>query len=326
MKPNLNDYDRILIAFSGGKDSIASYLHLIDCGVDPKKIELHHHLVDGREGSALFDWPCTESYCREVARIFGLPIYFSWLEGGLEREMCRDNQPKARTWFETPNDGLKSTGGKGKPGSRRRFPAKSANLTQRWCSSYAKIDVMSAAIAGQSRFNHTWTLVVTGERAEESPGRAKYAEFEEHRSDRRSGNLRRHVDHWRPVHQWGRNRVWERMAIEGIVAHPAYHLGFGRLSCQRCIFGSPNQWATNFHISPAETQRMADYEEDFQFTLDRKFSLPELAAKGSVYSAIAQNEGALRAALRKEYVDKILVPPDEWQMPAGAFGENNGPI
>lgn len=62
--PDLQAYDRFLVAFSGGKDSICCLLHLLEAGVNPDKIELHHHLVDGREGSTLFDWPCTEDYCR----------------------------------------------------------------------------------------------------------------------------------------------------------------------------------------------------------------------------------------------------------------------
>jgi len=41
-------YDKILVAFSGGKDSIACVLHLLDLGIPRSSIELHHHLVDGR--------------------------------------------------------------------------------------------------------------------------------------------------------------------------------------------------------------------------------------------------------------------------------------
>lgn len=38
-------YDAILVAFSGGKDSLACLLHLLDLGVDRSKIELWHHDV-----------------------------------------------------------------------------------------------------------------------------------------------------------------------------------------------------------------------------------------------------------------------------------------
>jgi 3'-phosphoadenosine 5'-phosphosulfate sulfotransferase (PAPS reductase)/FAD synthetase len=324
--PNLNEYDRIIVAFSGGKDSICCVLTLLELGIQPERIELHHHLVDGREGSDLFDWPVTEDYCRKFTQAFGLKIYFSWLEGGLEREMCRDNQPKAPTHFETP-EGTRSIGGQGQPGTRRKFPAKTADLTRRWCSAYAKIDVLSAAIANQQRFNHSRTLVLTGERAEESAARAKYDRFEPHRSDRRnSPKLQRHVDHWRPVHGLSEKQVWQMIERWNIQVHPAYELGWGRLSCQRCIFGSPNQWASNYAIAPAQTQRMQTYEVEFNHTLDNKRSIPEMAASGMVYEAIAQYPQMLKLAMSREYTGAIVLGDSEWQLPSGAFGESNGSI
>ena len=33
------------------------------------------------------------------------------------------------------------------------------------------------------------------------------------------------------------------MRRHGILPAPAYRLGWSRLSCIACIFGSPNQWA-----------------------------------------------------------------------------------
>ena len=326
IKPDLASYDQIIVAFSGGKDSICCVLSLLEQGADRSKIELHHHLVDGREGSDLFDWPVTESYCQKFAQAFGLRIFFSWLEGGLEREMCRENQPKAPTYFETP-EGIHSIGGQGKLGTRRKFPAKTADLNRRWCSAYAKIDVLSAAISNQERFNHTRTLVITGERAEESPARAKYAQLEPHRSDRRtSPKLARHVDHWRPVHHWSTQQVWDTIERWSVVVHPAYYLGFGRLSCMRCIFSSPNQWATNYLIAPEQTQQMHRYERDFGHTLDNRLSIPQMAERGKPYPAIAQHPFELHQALSTEYTGAILVEPQAWRLPAGAHGEDSGPI
>jgi hypothetical protein len=108
-EPDLKTYDRYVIAFSGGKDSLGCLLHLLERGVDLSRIELHHHLVDGREGSALMDWPITESYCEAIAKAFGIPLTFSHRVGGFEREMLRENAPTAPvcsgwrwpTWNET---------------------------------------------------------------------------------------------------------------------------------------------------------------------------------------------------------------------------------
>lgn len=72
-KPDLAQYDHIIVAFSGGKDSWACLLHLLDLGVERKKVELWHHLVDGREGSTLMDWAVTEDYVLVVDLLLNLP-------------------------------------------------------------------------------------------------------------------------------------------------------------------------------------------------------------------------------------------------------------
>ena len=136
-KPDLASYDHILVAFSGGKDSLACVLHLLDEGADPAKIELWHHDIDGREGGPrLMDWPCTPSYCEAVAKTLGLPIFFSWRRGGFLGEMMRQNTPTAAVTFQSP-DGEFTTGGKSKDlGTRLRFPQVAADLQTRWCSAY----------------------------------------------------------------------------------------------------------------------------------------------------------------------------------------------
>ena len=42
-------YDYIITAFSGGKDSVACVLSLLDAGAPRERMELWHHEVDGRE-------------------------------------------------------------------------------------------------------------------------------------------------------------------------------------------------------------------------------------------------------------------------------------
>lgn len=226
-------YDRTIIAFSGGKDSLACVLYALE--KELPNIELWHHLVDGREGSTLMDWPVTEDYCKKVAEALKLPLYFSWLEGGFEREMLRNQQKKAKTFFETP-EGLRSAGGtRGKNATRLKFPQISPDLSVRWCSAYLKIDVATIAINNQPRFKNSKTLLVTGERAEESAARAEYSTFEPDRSDNRNGRTGRWVDRYRPVHSWSEKQVWEIIERHKINPHPAYKLGWGRLSCMSCF-------------------------------------------------------------------------------------------
>lgn len=321
-KPDLESYDIFVVFFSGGKDSVAAVLHLLEQGVDPSKIELHHHRVDGNEGSDLFDWPVTDAYVKSFANALHLPLYFSWKEGGLEGEMLRDNQRTRPTWFETP-DGLMTSGGTtGKLGTRLKFPAVSADLRVRFCSAYGKVDPGSKVITGQTRFYGKRTLVVTGERAEESANRAKYLAFEPHRTDRRNGRNERHVDQYRAVHAWEESEVWAIMERWGVRAHPAYFLGFGRCSCQMCIFGSKDQWATIRQISPQRFQRIADYERQFAHTIRKDVSVEQLADMGRAYPAATPERAEI--ALNREYDLDIIT--ENWELPAGAYGENAGPV
>ncbi len=304
-------YDRILVALSGGKDSVACLLALLEAGADPARIELHHHEVDGR-GPPFMDWPSSAPYCRALARSFGLPIYFSWREGGFLREMLRQDAATAPVVFETPH-GTETRGGDGPRNTRLRFPQVSADLSVRWCSAALKIGVMDTLIRAQERFLGTRTLVVTGERAAESPARARYAVAERHR----------YVDHWRPVHAWGEQEVWDILARHGVVPAIPYQLGFGRLSCMTCIFGTPALWATIRLIARPWFERVAGYERRFGCTIQRTRSVRDLADRGIPYPAALAQSGLVTEALTSHWSTPIRTA--DWRMPAGAFGEAAGP-
>ncbi|MBS5905035.1 phosphoadenosine phosphosulfate reductase domain-containing protein [Roseomonas mucosa] len=322
--PDLRSYDHVVLFTSGGKDATACLLHLLEQGVDPARIELHHHEVDGR-GPPFMDWPVTGAYVAAQATAFGLPLFRSWREGGFEREMLRQDAPTAPILFETPH-GLMRAGGAGPRNTRLRFPQVSADLSVRWCSAALKIGVGAALIAGQDRFLGRRTLVVTGERAQESAARARYANFEPHRTDTRGGARRpRHVDHWRPVHGWDEARVWEALRRHGVRPHPAYELGWSRLSCMACIFGSAAQWATIRHIAPTLFERIAAYEERFGRTIQRARSIRALADLGRPYPAALARSDLVALALGETWDLPILGPPSAWTLPVGAFGEAAGP-
>lgn len=323
--PDLDDYDRIVVFQSGGKDSIACILHLLEQGVSPDRIELHHHDVDGREGSALMDWPVTRSYCRAFANALGLKLFFSWKVGGFEREMLRQESRTAPIAWESIDGSIRQAGGDaGKLGTRRRFPQVAADLRVRWCSSYLKVDVGARVLTSEDRFRHGKTLAVTGERAEESSARAKYCGYEPDRSDNRNGaRVQRWIDHWRPIHQWKEAEVWDILARHRINPHPAYWLGWGRTSCLSCIFGSANQWASVRHVAPEAFERVARYEEEFGCTIHRKLSVRQLADKGTPYE---MDPAMVALAMGEIYPDNlILVPEGTWRHPPGAFGESTGP-
>lgn len=327
--PDLKSYDRVLVAFSGGKDSLACLLHLIEAGVDPSRIELHHHDVDG-DGDVFMDWAVTRGYCQAVADHFDMPLYFSCKLGGFEREMNRDGAPTAPIRFEVPSENGKAlmfAGGNGKDGTRLKFPQLSADLSVRWCSAYLKIDVMAAVIRNQDRFLSKRTLVVTGERAEESTARSRYLKLERHRTDLRDSERKpRHVDHWRPIHGWSEQEVWAIIRRFGIVPHVAYQLGWSRLSCMACIFGSHNQWATILHVFRERFEKIEEREASFGVTIRRSETIRQTAAKGTAYSAALENPELVAIANSHAWTLPITVSPEDWSLPAGAFGEKAVPL
>jgi len=320
-RPDLSDYERIVVFFSGGKDSVACVLHLLELGADRSRIELHHHDVDGREGSTLMDWPVTRSYVQAAGDALGLPVFFSWKVGGFEREMLRENCGTAPITFTRGDGTLVTMGGdRSKANTRRKFPQVSADLRTRWCSSVVKIECGDRLLNNDERFLDGKTLVITGERAEESAGRAKYATFEPHRRDNRNGRKKRWIDHWRPVHAWKESEVWAIMERWRVFAHPAYWVGLGRASCMSCIFGSARQWATMRRHAPVHFRRIANYETEFGVTIHRTKSVEQQADSAAPYPT---SEQWMPLALSEHFNRPFFM--DEWVQPAGAYGESCGP-
>jgi 3'-phosphoadenosine 5'-phosphosulfate sulfotransferase (PAPS reductase)/FAD synthetase len=315
-------YDKIIVAFSGGKDSLACLLYLLELGTPKSKIELWHHDIDGRESTPLMDWPCTRSYCEAVALGFGIPLFFSWREGGFEREMLRNNSHTGDVFFESPAGTLNHIPSRKLDrfkNTRLKFPQVSPDLKVRWCSAYLKIDVFASAIRNQPRFTGLRTLVVTGERGQESPARSRYEYFEKHAVS----TSKRVVDQWRPVLNWDEQQVWNIIQKFRVRPHPAYFLGFSRVSCLFCIFGNANQFASARHLSPDRFNKLSSYEKQFGCTVKRKISLDELVSKGTVYPATVSESDYKTAAMSENFTLSIFI--DEWRMPSGAFGDGCGP-
>lgn len=317
---DINSYDYYVVAFSGGKDSTACFLHLLDLGIPKDKIELWHHAIDGKEGSTLMDWPVTPDYCRQFAKTFEVKYYESWKVGGFEREMLRQDTPTAPKKFEDPSGNIIECGGDGPKGTRLKFPQISPDLSVRWCSAYLKIDVCTCAINHQKRFEGKRTLVISGERAEESKARAGYNIFEKDNCHR-DGRIHRIVHHWRPIQLWKEKEIWDILEKYKVNPHPAYRLGWARLSCMSCIFGSKNQWASVRKIAPDHFNRIAAYESQFGVTIKRKDTVTQVADSGKPYENMDLDTISL--GLSRNYSDQIFV--ENWKLPSGAFGESAGP-
>ena len=318
-------YDRYVVSFSGGKDSTACLLYLLDNGVPKEKIELWHQEIDGR-GPVLFDWEVTPDYCRKLGQAFGIPVFFQWKEGGFTREMLRENSLTAPIRFEVPGVGEVRVGGeKGKPSTRRRFPQPSPDLRVRWCSAYLKIDVCATALRHDPRFRNSRTLVLSGERGEESRQRAGYAILEPDKADLRNGKKDfRYIDRFRPIRDWKERQVWDILEKYRVRPHPCYFMGFGRCSCKFCVFGNRNQFASAACISRQKADRIIAFEKEFGCTVNRTTDLSTLISSGTPYDAITDELAAL--ATGYEYGRPVLLSEGEtWQLPAGAFRKCGGP-
>lgn len=243
-----------IIAFSGGKDSIAMVLYCLTVlKIPASQIELWHHDVDG-DGEQLFDWPCTKSYCLAFANAFGLKIVFSYAGGGILREIYRTNETIQPIYFQQEENGgfieVKPQDKEKFYNTRRRFPAVSKDLNVRWCSWIAKISVMLKGINHTEKYRNANIVIMTGERRLESTARSQYKQMELYRG---ASKTRRAIQ-WRPIIDWSEKDVWDIIQQHHVQSHPCYELGWSRCSCQLCIFGTENTWAAINEISPEKSR------------------------------------------------------------------------
>ncbi|HEX2868718.1 MAG TPA: phosphoadenosine phosphosulfate reductase family protein [Ignavibacteriales bacterium] len=315
---DFDKYDKIIISTSGGKDSLACILYFLDQGIDKSRMELWHQAVDGRHNSfrQFYDWKCTDGYVQKVARHLGLSLSYQWRAFGMYGEMTRENALTNDCYYEVDNNIIRLPTTKGKLSTRKKFPAKTADLKTRWCSAYLKIDVARKVIS--NRFKEGKFLFVTGERREESPQRARYNEYELHPSN----NKLRLVHSFRPVIDWKESKVWDIIEKYGIVPHPAYYLGFPRVSCMRCVFYSPNHWRTLQDVDPSSIHELSELEKEFSHTIDNKFPLLSLVQKGKTL-LLPENRQYVKLAL-SEYDSEVST--NKWILPAGAFGSGGGSL
>jgi len=369
---------KVIVNFSGGKDSLALLLYVMEvcaaAGLDPREhVEAWHQSVDGRpehlEGEssqsvgrgsdyhqAKWDWPVTESYCRAVCECLGIQLFFGWREGGLQGTVLKgEDRARARApaAFELPGQIEETAGGKSQDhGVRMSYPMTGADLRTRWCSAEVKIDVGKSQLSAREDLFGKRILYCTGERAEESANRATYAErefFGEFKAGRiygKHGADGRHVERWRPLLDWCELDVWAQIRRWGIRPHPAYRIGFGRLSCMTCIFGNAQQWATVKKLDPTRYEQFVATEDALlrrqkkdvaagvpgaqkrlttvkRGTPKTRTPLPVVIAGAKPYKG---DYSVAPLAMSTHYpISMVRVDPRSWKLPAGAFREGAGP-
>lgn len=175
----LEEYDLIIVLFSGGKDSTACYYKLLELGVPKEKIELWHHDIDGGHPSRRMDWRCTQNYVKSFADVEEVTLRISYRVNGFFGELYRIGASEPIEWID-PDTGeviqcrlsqnyLKCRELKEKCtedmeealkqyGYRMKFPAKSGDLSRRWCSAYLKIAVADSVISNLDRLEQLGEL------------------------------------------------------------------------------------------------------------------------------------------------------------------------
>lgn len=312
---------KILVGLSGGKDSIATCEWFLRNGIKRDRIHLHHHLIDGISSSLDgWDWPVTESYCQRYAELRGVKIFFSAREGGITREIYREDEPLQDVLYQDTEGGvfrrIESLKHKRHNRARRMFPAIHQSLSRRWCSSTVKIDVMDRIIPRM--YGNEPIIVATGERREESSGRTKYEIWEKHRTHTKS----RVAYHFRPIIDFSEGEVWTMLQYGNIQPHPAYMIGWSRCSCARCVFSSKDHWATLFEICPEKIYGIEKIEKETGHTLHHGKSIMEVVESGENF----YHEGD---PMKKYWKDQLLdttfysdieTQPGYWDLPLGAYG------
>lgn len=163
----LEEYDLIVVLLSGGKDSVACLYKLLEMGVPKERIELWHHDIDGGHPSRRMDWRCTQNYVRALADAEGIRLRVSYRVNGFFGELYRIGASEPVEWVEPTGEikqcrlsqnYLKCKALKEQAtekleellreyGYRMKFPAKSPDLSRRWCSAYLKVMVAGAVIS-----------------------------------------------------------------------------------------------------------------------------------------------------------------------------------
>lgn len=96
----LEEYDLIVVLISGGKDSVACYLKLLELGVPKERIEFWHHDIDGGHPSRRMDWKCTQNYVKALADAEGIKLRVSYRVNGFFGELYRIGASEPIEWID----------------------------------------------------------------------------------------------------------------------------------------------------------------------------------------------------------------------------------
>ena len=244
---DLAGYDLILINSSGGKDSqtMLRYVATTACmqGVSLGKLVVVHADL-GR-----VEWQGTRELAERQAKHYGLRFEVEKRPQGdlLDHVNARGKWPSSTTRYCTSDH------------KRAQVQKVITRLHREY-----------TARTGQKDF---YVLNCMGLRAEESPARAKKANFQ---PATLGTTQKRLVDTWLPIHDWTEDEVWADIKASGVEHHPAYDLGMPRLSCVFCIFAPRPALILAGHHNPELLQLYVETEQRINQTFRVNLSLADV--------------------------------------------------
>lgn len=129
---------------------------------------------------------------------------------------------------------------------RLKFP----DSKNRWCTAYLKTAVTDHWIRTHRDILGEKCLFISGERRDESRGRAKLPECEYHSTTLKTERKGKFECHWlRPVLDYEKGKMFEFGKRLGLDPHPCYEY-IDRCSCMMCIFAKNEQVMENMKRHP----------------------------------------------------------------------------
>ncbi|WP_422444211.1 phosphoadenosine phosphosulfate reductase family protein [Endozoicomonas sp. ALB091] len=130
-----------------------------------------------------------------------------------------------------------------------RFPS----TRRRFCSEELKHKPIDKQVIEPALEEYDDVFSWQGVRADESPSRAKLAEFEEHPT-------RWGLTTFRPILSWNVDRVFDMHRKHGVKPNPLYKQGMKRVGCMPCIHCGKKEMREIARRFPEEVKRISEWE------------------------------------------------------------------
>lgn len=236
----LKEADHVVVCVSGGKDSSVLMQYAVDT-FPKEKLHFVHAEID-------IDWSVTKQVCLDQAQHFNITMNF----------VHAVSKKGERRGFLDILTGPRVNRESGAIG-QYQFP----DNGNRWCTSALKtgpLDKFARKFKGK-------VLILIGERAEESPKRAK---LEAWRPQPLMSVNGREVVKFSPILKMKKEEVWAQINFHQIPVHPCYSWGVSRASCAICIFSSNKEIRIASEKDPEIVRKYMEAEAKINHTFRYK--------------------------------------------------------